>query len=412
MVFINNLDIVGGAAIATRRLIQGLKERYDIEYLYIVDVSKTTSYALPKNMQYARDSMFKKAIENVINTYSSRLGYLYTFLPFSKKNIEKIVHDFKPDIIVLNNIHGGYFQTSLIETLSKKTPLVWILHDMWAITGKCEYSYDCDRWMDGCGECPYLDEYPRVHKDKTKQLWEWKKQIYQNSNLAIVTPSRWLYESVGKSPLLSQKKRYNIPCVIDLDIFKPKEKAAAKKVLGIAKGSITLMFAPYDVNIKRKGFDLLLEVLRSIDGKIDKKVTLLLVGNSLGKDVEFRSFTVKEVGFVQNEEMLSICYNASDIFLLPSRNDNYPLVLMEAVSCGVPCITFDVGGCGEIVKNGENGFAITPFDTQEFERKLLQMIDSPDMMEEFHRNCLGFVQRNYADSLKKYYDLFKKVMHG
>lgn len=412
IVFINNLDIVGGAAIATKRLMELLEKHYNIEYLYIVDVSKTTSYSVPPYIKYARNSIFAKAVENIINKYSAKCGYLYTYLPFSKKNIKKIVNEFQPDLIVLNNIHGGYFQLSLIEELSQKLPVVWILHDMWAITGKCEYSYDCDKWLSGCGNCPYLNEYPVVYKDKTKKLWNIKKKIYKNSNLTIVTPSKWLYDLVKKSPLLKEKNIYQIPCAIDLDIFKIKDKESSKKALGINEDEKVIMFAPYDIKIKRKGFDILLNVLKNIDQKLQEKVTLLLIGNSIDKNINFKNFNIKEIGFVQNEEMLSICYNASDIFLLPSRNDNYPLVLMEAVSCGVPSVTFDIGGCGEIIKNNKNGFAVTPFDIKDFEEKLLLLINSNEILKQFSKNCEIFAKNNFSENAKKYYNLFKNLTKG
>jgi glycosyltransferase involved in cell wall biosynthesis len=412
ILFINNLDIVGGAAIATKRLMQSLARKYQVEYFYVIDVSKTTSYSLPSYMRYARDSMFKKVIESVINRWFAKFGYLYTFLPFSKRNIKSIVDDFQPDLIVLNNIHGGYFQISLIEELSKSRPIVWILHDMWAITGKCEYSYDCDRWVNGCGNCPYLNEYPVIYKDKTEELWQIKRKVYENSNLTIVTPSKWLYSLVKKSPLLKDKRVYHIPYVIDLDIFKAKDKKASKKALEIEINEKVIMFAPYDIKIKRKGFDLLLQVLKNIDLRLKEKVTLLLVGNSLDGSIKFKNFNIKEIGFIQNEKMLSICYNASDIFLLPSRNDNYPLVLMEAISCGVPSITFDIGGCGEIVENGKNGFAVTPFCLKEFEDRLYLLLESPEILDQYSENCKSFAKNSFSNGVTKYYELFKNLVEA
>lgn len=409
VLFVNSLDIVGGAAIATNRLKYSLENFYNIESLSIVDVSKTTSYALPKNMKYARNSIFKKAFEDKINKFMANRGYLYTYLPFAKKNIKNIVNEYRPDVIILNNIHGGFFEISLIEELSKKTPIIWTLHDMWAITGKCEYSYDCDKWESGCGACPYLDNYPPTKKDKTAYLWKLKEKVYKNSNIKIVAPSKWLYKLANRSKLFQEKEIYNIPYSINLDVFQKLNKEVSKEALGIDKNSKVLMFAPYDVTIWRKGFDILLESLKHIDDKLNEKVTLLMVGNRQKEQLEFKNFIIKEIGFVQNEQMLAICYNSADIFLLPSRNDNYPLVLMEAVSCGTPCITFDIGGCGEIVENGKNGYAVKPFDVHEYANKIYELLINDNLLNEFSENCVNFARETYSieNSTKKYYELLK-----
>ena len=91
------------------------------------------------------------------------------------------------DVVQLHNLHGSYFSYTALPLLSRRRPVVWLLHDQWAFTGHVAYSYDCERWRHGCGSCPYLHEYPGLPRDTTALLWR-----LQGHGLFALAVPRWL----------------------------------------------------------------------------------------------------------------------------------------------------------------------------------------------------------------------------
>lgn len=97
-----------------------------------------------------------------------------------------------PEIIHCHNLHPNYFDLRALVPLSQTRPLILHLHDAWLLSGHCSHSFDCERWQTGCGNCPYLDTYPAIRRDKSAENWQRKQEIYANSHLYIVTVSQWL----------------------------------------------------------------------------------------------------------------------------------------------------------------------------------------------------------------------------
>lgn len=76
-------------------------------------------------------------------------------------------------------------------------------------------------------------------------------------------------------------------------------------------------------------------------------------------------------------------YTAGSIFIMTSRFEGFPLVLIEAMQCGLPCIAFDCPyGPREIIKNGENGFLIPYDDDSSFIEKLTYLMEHPEEREQ------------------------------
>ena len=57
------------------------------------------------------------------------------------------------NVIQLHNLHGWYLNYELLPRMAARKPVIWTLHDMWAFTGHCAYSYGCVRWQKGCFNC-------------------------------------------------------------------------------------------------------------------------------------------------------------------------------------------------------------------------------------------------------------------
>ena len=125
----------------------------------------------------------------------------------SKRATERFldwVRDYDPDVIHLHNLHGYYLNLPLLfgylRTCGKK--ILWTLHDCWAFTGHSAFcdAVSCERWADGCHDCPKVREYPASLIDRSAQNWQDRKRMFTGiPNLRIVTPSEWMAKVAQRS---------------------------------------------------------------------------------------------------------------------------------------------------------------------------------------------------------------------
>lgn len=272
--------------------------------------------------------------------------------------IEKL-EKFSPDIIHLHNIHGHYLNVEVLFSYlkDKKLPIVWTLHDCWTFTGHCAY-FDfvgCEKWRDGCFECPNRLNYPRsLFFDRSKELYNRKKVIFSGiERMAIVTPSQWLADLVKQS-YLKEYPTHVIYNGINIEQFKPLDGIdEIKKEKGLCNKKV-LLAMPGET--KRKGIVFLLEMAKYMD----KDYILVLIGVPK-QDANKDSERVKFISYTESIEELVKWYNIADVFLNFTLEDNFPTVNIEALACGTPVVTFNTGGSPEAV-NEETGVVVNKGD--------------------------------------------------
>ncbi len=262
----------------------------------------------------------------------------------------------RPDVVHLHNLHGSYINTGILFRYLEKSgvPVVWTLHDCWAFTGRCPY-FDmrgCEKWKTGCGNCPMEPgEYPPARRDATALQWNHKRKTFLSAeNITIVTPSRWLAGLVKRSFLggLDVRTIYN---GIDTETFRPSRgelydriKAPGKRVvLGVAFGWE-----------KRKGLDVFIKLAETLPE--DYTIVLAGVDEKTKEALPARVVSFERLG--KNE--LAQLYTSADVFVNPTREDNFPTVNIEALACGTPVVTFDTGGSPESVD--ESSGIVVPKD--------------------------------------------------
>ena len=253
------------------------------------------------------------------------------------------VREYDPDIIHLHNIHGYYINIeilfSYLRTCGKK--IIWTLHDCWAFTGHTAYCdvVGCDRWITGCHDCPCLKQYPTSFIDRSKENWKKKKQIMDRiPNLTIVTPSEWLAGLVRKS-FLAQYPVVVIHNGIDTSQFYPME-SDFKARYGINDKKMLLGVATSWDDMK--GYS---DFLRLADA-LGEEYAVVLVGLTK-KQIDRLPKSVIGIERTNTISELAQIYSAADLFLNLSYCENYPTVNLEAIACGTPVLSYDVGGCSE-----------------------------------------------------------------
>ena len=187
---------------------------------------------------------------------------------FSIKQLEKIIIKEKFDLIHLHNIHGYYLNLNFIDFLEQlNIPIVWTLHDVWSITGRCAYWFDCEKWKAGCGNCPDLFLYPKTFIDTSSFMWKKKKNYFSSGwNPVMVCPSQWLADRVKESYLRKYQVKV-IPNAVDIEVFKSKSKNTIRKKYIIPIGKKVILCLAADLEDERKGVKYFFESLKYIKAK-------------------------------------------------------------------------------------------------------------------------------------------------
>ena len=273
------------------------------------------------------------------------LGLNGCFSYFDTKKFINKLKKMNPDVIHLHNLHNCYINLKLLFNFIKKHKIktVWTLHDCWAFTGHCPHFLmaDCYKWKTGCYNCPKYKEYPQSYVDNSKFMYKFKKKWFTGvDNLTIVTPSKWLGDLVKQSFL----KDYPVKVInngIDLSVFKPTESDFRKKYN--LENKFILLGVAFGWGVK-KGLDVFVELSK----KLDDRFQIVLVGTNDEVDKQLPD-NIISIHRTNNQQELAEIYTAADLFVNPTREENYPTVNMESLACGTPVITFNTGGSPEII---------------------------------------------------------------
>ena len=405
--YINLRDTHGGAVIAMNRLSGALADIYGVDNTILVGTKTTEA----KNIIALR-SRWQRGIENrIIESNLSAAGLQYQWFPFSSYNMMKHLRNIKPDVINLHLTHSSYFQTSMIQKISTVAPVVWTLHDMWAFTGNAAHTFGDESWKTMQNSDHLTKIYPAIGRNAGAWLLRQKKRIYAKSNVTMVTPSRWLRDLAIQSPVFEGKEVLHINNGIDLDVFKPGNKSAIRAKLEIPVDAKVIVFsAAFLKGDIWKGGDHLIEILRRINALVTTPVYILLIGKEGDSTLtDFSNFTVRTTGYVDDEKLMAMYLSASDLFLYPTKADNLPNVLVEAIACGVPAVTFDIGGCKEIVVNDYNGIIVKPFDFDSVAAGVVKCLSSD--LGAMSANARKHAEQNFdvKDMAHNYMALFEKL---
>lgn len=405
---INTSDINGGAALAGYSLFQALNRFTEFETRILCG----RKYSHDANIQSFITSKLR-FLDKFINDFFIKrtVGQNY-WLP-SKKTI--LSHQFitDADIFNLHNIHGNYFAYPTIKKLSNIAPIVITMHDMWYMTGHCSYAYDCSELMKHCKNCPHLERYPELKRDNAGFHWRKKLELYENCDITFVTCSEWLKNEAEKSLLFKGKKIHHIYNPINTENLKPRPKKLLRKLLDIPQDKCVIAFGAARIDNVRKGFP---AFISKITERFAKKNNLFLVimgsdpdnfVNQIPPWLPFKSF-----GNIPRDDFKSFVFGCSDVFIFPTLADNLSNMLIESLSSGTPCVTFNVGGCGEIIQNNFTGYLARQNDFDDFFSGIELILNDSNLRKNLAENARTFVLDNFTYEIcaNRYSRLFRSIL--
>lgn len=368
---VNTSATAGGAAIAARRIIRA-------ENRYGLDASLLTRDDDVEISSGRWNFMMERA--GVLLNQGLRTRHLWAIDPATHGTDITVFPAFKEaDIIHLHWVNQGLLSIADIMAIRRSgKPVVWTMHDMWPFTGICHHADECTAWKDGshCNVCPYNSRMAR-------RTYQRKEELYTMKGLPItfVGCSQWLTDMARQAPLLSNHPITAIPNPIDTEFYRPldsqfryhgggvvttaPDRVSLRNALGLPPDRPLILFAAYKASEPGKGLSYLLEATRDMDAD-------LVV---LGKQSEDISDTQRKghiytMGLITERSQMRQLYQVCDVLAVPTLKDNLPNTIVEAMSCGLPCVGFRIGGVPEMIDHGTNGYLAAYLDTADLRRGL------------------------------------------
>ncbi len=301
------------------------------------------------------------------------------------KYINKRIGDERYDLIFTLFLENYISSYSLLQIYRvQKCPIFIMCVDMYAMTGGCYYFANCKRYRYECSHCPVKkrrgDGYPHEN-------YLVKKKVYKAIDCSFLcdTYQKKLFLQSG----LFRKDQVDLfHCVINENIFRPRDQENERKNLGLPLNKFIMFSGSANVKDERKGFSLLKESLSIFSRQCGKENIILVLGGKESENIK-NFFDVKciSVGFLSMEN-LSKMYAASDVYLSPSLDDAGPSMVNQSLMCGTPVVAFEVGVAIDIIKDKGTGYVAKKGDVYDFARgiKYIYDINDKNLMRKTCRN--------------------------
>ncbi len=360
VLIVNTSERTGGAAMAANRLMEALNNNGVKAKMLVRDKETESLTVVGLNKGWLSQWHFLR----------ERLS-IFSRLHFSKKHLFEIdiansgfditgLREFREaDIIHLSWINQGMLSLAGIrKILDSGKPVVWTMHDAWPATAICHYPRGCKAFMTTCRYCSMLPGHGGK-TDLAYRVWSRKKQMFGRHHISFVACSRWLEQQAKQSALISQHSITNIPNPIDTRVFRPADKQEARQRLGLPLDKKLILFVSQRVTDRRKGMDFLIDAIDELvkaQPDASEHIGVAILGGHAEDFKDQLSLPAYPLGYVSDEKKIVDVYNAVDVFVLPSLEDNLPNTIMEAMACGIPCVGFKTGGIPEEIDHRKNGY--------------------------------------------------------
>ena len=403
VLLINTYESQGGAAIACKRLLKALNKTTSVKAKLLVDVrqKKTVDEEVYELANTERKRTFRKyrfILQKVL------------FMPFEISKKERFSfstarlgtdiskHPLVQDADILHihwTNHSFLSHENIRQLILLKKPVVVTMHDMWYFTGGCHYSGECTYFMDECGNCKFL-RYAHPN-DLSHKIWNSKQGIYDD-NIIFVACSSWLANVGRTSSLLQERRVINIPNPIDISIFKEQDQLKSRRDFNLPENKVLILYVAAKVDDERKGYKYLSQALKKLyesDTPLKEKLEIIVMGNVKDQQEIAFYFPTHFLGGISDQDKIVSCYNAADLFVAPSLEDNLPNTIIESMACGTPVVAFHTGGIPEIIDHKYNGYLAEYKNTEDLINGITRGISEPELSEK----CMNKITNTFSEKV-------------
>lgn len=391
---------VGGAYKAAERISESLKEEGVNSNILFRNKTKdcTDGIAFLESLPQIMVSKTKNFINLLLSREQNVIREIWG------SDISKHPSVSKADIIFLHWINSFISPKALQKLFELNKPIVWVLHDMWPVTGGCHYDFYCGRFDESCGMCPLLTK--QHERDITRKNFEDKLKVYKNNSFYVVGPSRWSVDVAKKSFLLRNKSVYYIPNCINMNVYYPRNKREMRIKLQLPLEKKIVLFGADNEGTenKIKGFSYLLEALKFLE---NDNLFLLIFGRAESKTLQKIHQDYKTVGYIEDENTMAEIYSAADVMVTPSLQEAFGFTVCEAMACGTAVAAFGVGGILDQVEHEKSGYLAELYDSKDLAEGIRFCANNSEELGKAAR--IAAQQFSYKNVGRQYIELIEKL---
>ena len=395
VLIVNTSERTGGAAVAANRLMEALNNNGVKAKMLVRDkeTDHLTVAGLPSSWRQQWNFLWERFViwlhlhfrrEHLFEVDMANAGTDITNLPEFQE----------ADVIHLHWINQGMLSLKGIrKILTSGKPVVWTMHDIWPATAVCHYSRGCEQYLSQCDQCPLLPG-----DSLARQVWRRKVQMLNGQRLIYVCCSEWLAGEAKKSALLKDQRIVSIPNAIDTRLYRPQDKKQARQTLDLPTDRRIILFVSQRVTDPRKGISYFVDAVSRLvqqHPEMKDNTGVAILGGHAEEVASQLALPSYPLGYVSDPSRIVNVYNAADVFVLPSLEDNLPNTIMEAMACGVPCVGFHVGGIPEMITHQVNGYVAKERDAADLAQGIRYVLAEADY-ETLSRYSLHQVAQKYS----------------
>ena len=405
VLLVSTSDMVGGGAIAAFRLMEALNNN-GVKAKMLVRDKLSSSVTVAQT-----GTIIPKVLERLqIMSYLKGKLWQADTADFGI-NITRTEEYEEADIIHLHWINQGMVSLSCLKKMIKDgKKIVWTLHDEWPYLGICHYRGECQETE--CRQCPLLPGNI-AHKHYLQ-----KQNIYKKGNITFVGCSQWITDRAKQA--MPDAEVVHINNCVPHNIFRHIDQMEARKKLDLPLDNKIILFCSQNLNDERKGFAFLQQALEKFT--IHNSQFIIQGPQSMALDShspkgreggdqlstlnsQLSTICIGKGGrYISSPEEMAMMYAAADVFVTPSLQDNLPNTIAEAMSCGTPCVGFNVGGIPEMIDHLQNGYVAQYKDVNDLAEGI-QYVLTHDMREAaLHKAASAYGETHVA---QKYINVYE-----
>lgn len=291
------------------------------------------------------------------------------------------------DPCVLNLRLGGPLADTLsaVDVRFRQVPLLSLPFPFWRVQREVQafaphvvsvYTYVDKLWGRAAG---ILARTPVVLSAYRTRRFPWYERLLLPGTTAVVANSNALRQEFHERYGYPMERLHVLPNGVDLERFAPRSVHEVRKALDLPGHSplvaMVARFAPV------KGHEVALDAFAAVKRALPDAI-FILMGHG-GEEGRIKQ-RVQELGLQESVRFLPpdtdapLVYAAADVVALSSHSESLPRVLVEAAACGRPAVATAVGGCSEIIEDGQSGYIVPPGDAATLAARLVTLLSEPD----------------------------------
>ena len=302
-------------------------------------------------------------------------------------------------IMHIHSIYNFLNSRALKELVEQGHSLILQLHDQRLITGGCHHDLGCEAFKKDCKKCPQVHSVFHHFVTEEKKAMNW---ILGQQRVHVVAPSKYLFQKALS--VVPEDRLHLIPNLTGgIQTAKSLQRDEVRERLNLNPSDFVLGFCAANIDSPYKNFEyfkVLIKEIKKIWIKELPKLKIMLVGNGGEEFYDENLIRFSSTNGMEVREHLA----AMDLLLVPSKIDNVPNVIVEALLEGTPVLATKVGGIPDLLDHLSGDFFLTG-DPILDSKRILQYrdFDQRDSIEK--KSSLRFDQERVINAYMELYDL-------